>query len=972
MLPARFVVAIAFASLTANTALGRQQGVTIVAEAFGDQNIQTAETSNLTNGDFSIVGTGTLADAVDEDTYWVFDDWYDAATQAPFTDFGKIANLTGARLTLGLATRGGEVDTDWVELLEEGFDNLEEVQNLPAQTTIEFVLQLFEFDDEGYTPESILDVLVRRGGDLEFHYSDDALLFYAKLELTYDRLCESIEWNNLAGGDFTTPGNWLDLTVPGRDTTAVFAYGDSYTVVFPEDVVNNSVEVARGRVRFDLRSHRYSLDNGCTGGASVVVSGDDTELTLTGGGMVTTSRSVEIRGQNSPVLRVEDSTSLTVAPGDIGFIDVGGSTGTATLEVRDRGTVVSAVIDISPDDGVGQVIVEGADTRLTSDFIRVGLVKDGSFRIASAARASVQKLDVSVGDYRDGAVLVTGTGSQLDVSGHTRLGVKGRGEIVVSDMGSFVADTVRLGIEEFMGRGWLEITTGGVAIVGNLVVGDEGSGQLYVDGGALFAQSVRVKGVGDEDDAVHVFGSGSGIIADRMETGFYEDGPATVRISEGGHLEAQFFDVGVENESHVRVESGSVRSDILSVGMNGVGLFDLSASGSAGPSTLGGASGDAVEFLDVGSPNGSRGVLTVEDRSTVRAEEVWVGSDPASSILVHSGGLVHAGRVLLGLAGGIGYLEVDNAGMVVERLSLGPGGGGHVVVSNNGVLRVGSLRVGSGSTIDVLGGRLIVRRQTAFKHLEALDDSTAVEADTLFLSHEATVTADSVVIGPGGVVGGSYVWTTDYTNDGGVSPGDSVRSAGTFRVGADYVQTAFGTLEIEVGGPGDGEYDRLVVDGTASLSGILRFDRIDGYVPELGASYEIVQAGAVTGTFGAVVAGDFFADVVYGETTVTLVVTSSVDVEPGNELPTLVALHQNFPNPFNPVTTIAFDLPESARTSLIVFDAVGREVRRLVDGVRPAGRHQVVLDAEGLPSGVYLYRLRAAGIEQTRQLVLLR
>ncbi len=75
-------------------------------------------------------------------------------------------------------------------------------------------------------------------------------------------------------------------------------------------------------------------------------------------------------------------------------------------------------------------------------------------------------------------------------------------------------------------------------------------------------------------------------------------------------------------------------------------------------------------------------------------------------------------------------------------------------------------------------------------------------------------------------------------------------------------------------------------------------------------------------------------------------------------LPPSCILHQNYPNPFNPGTTISFELARPLTVSLIVTDALGREVARLVDNEsRNAGSHSVLFDARALPSAVYFYRL---------------
>jgi hypothetical protein len=79
--------------------------------------------------------------------------------------------------------------------------------------------------------------------------------------------------------------------------------------------------------------------------------------------------------------------------------------------------------------------------------------------------------------------------------------------------------------------------------------------------------------------------------------------------------------------------------------------------------------------------------------------------------------------------------------------------------------------------------------------------------------------------------------------------------------------------------------------------------------------------------------------------------------EAETDLPTRVALYPNYPNPFNPSTTIRFELPAREDVRLTVFDVTGREVSRLVEGTLEAGSHEVQFQARALPSGVYLFRL---------------
>ncbi len=80
-------------------------------------------------------------------------------------------------------------------------------------------------------------------------------------------------------------------------------------------------------------------------------------------------------------------------------------------------------------------------------------------------------------------------------------------------------------------------------------------------------------------------------------------------------------------------------------------------------------------------------------------------------------------------------------------------------------------------------------------------------------------------------------------------------------------------------------------------------------------------------------------------------------MNPLKETPRTFALHQNFPNPFNPVTDIRYDLPKPARVTLKVYDLLGQELQTLVDDVQDAGFRSVQWDGNHYASGVYLYKL---------------
>ena len=94
---------------------------------------------------------------------------------------------------------------------------------------------------------------------------------------------------------------------------------------------------------------------------------------------------------------------------------------------------------------------------------------------------------------------------------------------------------------------------------------------------------------------------------------------------------------------------------------------------------------------------------------------------------------------------------------------------------------------------------------------------------------------------------------------------------------------------------------------------------------------------------------------------------TDTDIETLDGIPTEFALDQNFPNPFNPSTVVNFALSEPAHVRLSVYDILGREVRTLISGnLLVTGHYQVTFEADGLPSGTYLYRIETSKFTSSR------
>ncbi len=96
------------------------------------------------------------------------------------------------------------------------------------------------------------------------------------------------------------------------------------------------------------------------------------------------------------------------------------------------------------------------------------------------------------------------------------------------------------------------------------------------------------------------------------------------------------------------------------------------------------------------------------------------------------------------------------------------------------------------------------------------------------------------------------------------------------------------------------------------------------------------------------------------------------DIKETTNIPSEFHLSQNFPNPFNPSTTIKYSILQEGLVKIRVFDILGNEIKTLVNEEMPAGSYEVKFDAVNLSSGVYLYRITSGNYSATKKMVLLR
>ena len=86
----------------------------------------------------------------------------------------------------------------------------------------------------------------------------------------------------------------------------------------------------------------------------------------------------------------------------------------------------------------------------------------------------------------------------------------------------------------------------------------------------------------------------------------------------------------------------------------------------------------------------------------------------------------------------------------------------------------------------------------------------------------------------------------------------------------------------------------------------------------------------------------------------------------------VISHYQNYPNPFNPVSHLEFGISDLGFVSLKVYDVLGREIKTLVNEIKPAGTYKIEFDGSNFASGVYFYKLEAGDFVQTKRMVLVK
>ncbi|MCX6174134.1 MAG: T9SS type A sorting domain-containing protein [Ignavibacteriales bacterium] len=137
-----------------------------------------------------------------------------------------------------------------------------------------------------------------------------------------------------------------------------------------------------------------------------------------------------------------------------------------------------------------------------------------------------------------------------------------------------------------------------------------------------------------------------------------------------------------------------------------------------------------------------------------------------------------------------------------------------------------------------------------------------------------------------------------------------------------------------------------------------------------GASWSTVNSNVTDGVNTLIICGPY---IFWGGTwRRPLSEMTTTSVKSSTDLPINFILEQNFPNPFNPSTSIAYEIPKSSFVSLDVYDMLGRKLKTLVKEDKAIGKYNVQFNADKLSSGTYFYSLRTKDFIQTKKMILLK
>jgi len=556
--------------------------------------------------------------------------------------------------------------------------------------------------------------------------------------------------------------------------------------------------------------------------------------------------------------------------------------GTGALTISDGATLSNAVGYVAYKTGTdGVVVVDGLGSSWTSGAtLYLGNLGTGELTISNGGAVSYTAFNVAAGDGSEGSVSVEGAGSTLTASAGSSIGSRGLGELTISNGGTVSGTSWGVGgVWAAKGIVTVDGPTSTWNCTGSLSIGTEARGEMHIRNGARVSCSYGHIGqlYGRGHGAVTVNGTGSTWTATNgMAIGDHGWGSMTIANGAGVISGPSFIENGnvvVDGPGSTWTVNGWLHvidfagSEVARLTISNGGVVTntdgaISKYGASGYVTVTGAGSTWTNSDNLYVGYHRYGELVIAEGGTVTNVNCYIGGYNSTygvgNVIVEGAGSTwtHSGFLCVGRRGTTAMVIRDGATVSSASGFMSEHDPGRTTMTITGAnsrwTNTGSLYVGGSPTVAAGVASLTLR-----------DHGMLDVGETLRLWGPGTVELAGGIIVAAAVDhthGGTFSFTGGTLRTGTFS-GDLVNSGGTLAPGSstglttvegNYVQESAGTLEIEIGGTGSGQYDVLVVTGTAAMAGTLDVMLIDEFSPRGGDAFNILDWSDVTGAFDTI------------------------------------------------------------------------------------------------------------------------
>jgi T5SS/PEP-CTERM-associated repeat protein len=653
-------------------------------------------------------------------------------------------------------------------------------------------------------------------------------------------------WNNGAGGTFSTAANWAPVGVPGSTDTVQLSVGGSFTISFSTSPNVNTFTQTQGDVTLDLNTNTFrptSTANNILGSNGVTTILHVTDGVFRPGNLILSN---VVNATSNLILDTDSSTILGT-----GLLNVG-SSGTGNLTLQNGATLSApggAVLGLNST-GIGTATVTGFNSAWTvsnSNALRVGSLGAGTLNITNGGSVTVPALEVGELLNSVGTMSLSGANATFTTPGTANIGGSSATALAA-------AATLNIGTGATVNlNGTTNLRPRAVV---NLTGGTLNLNTINATTGAAFNWSAGTVNVA----------TGPTITTNLLD--FFLAGTQTL----GANRTLSATAGTITLNSTLNVTGGRIAAPIIALNAN----LDLTGFGAiAASNTISIAVGKRIQVGNFSTLSATTG--TTNNGGTLVLNGPF--ANVAGAMTNTAGYITGTGRFTGGLNNGAtGIVRVESGDhLIVDQPA--PSNAGAIELADGAIEYSGAL---SNTATGFISGRGVFRGSSATPGGTGLNNvgTLAFSAGITDIFGDVSNTATGKIIAAGASVvtfyddvvhngveirtnaGSRSVFFGSVTGAGPFTGTGDVEFNGDLRPGNSPANVVFGGsvtvgptagLNIELAGPTKGTgYDSLTIAGSVALGGALNVTLLGGFLPAVGQSFEILTAaGGINGTFDA-------------------------------------------------------------------------------------------------------------------------